>query len=190
MDCVRGNRSMRKNLFFVLAGIFFIVMAISLFAYMHAKDNIVYHMAVSAFKRGDHENAFEAFSALADKGDVRAMGAVGLMYVRGLGVRVDETVGAAWLARAADEGDAEAMHSLGELYENGQGVPRSRVIALALYLNGARLGNEMARVFSLRLEPQMSTDDVSRAKRMAERFAQNDAVSVIIERNLKKRNEP
>lgn len=181
---------MRKNLFFILAGIFFVIVAASLFINMQAKDNITYHMAVSAFKRGDHVNAFEAFAALAEKGDIRAMGAVGLMYVRGLGVRADATIGAAWLARAGDEGDAEAMHSLGELYENGEGVPRSRVIALALYLNGARLDNEMARVYALRLEPQMPADDVARARRMAERFEESGAVSGIIERNLKKRGEP
>ncbi len=180
---------MRKNLFFILAGVFFVILAGALLVNMQAKDNITYHMGVSAFKRGDFKNAFEAFSALAEKGDVRAMGAVGLMYVRGLGVRTDEAVGAAWLARAADEGDAEAMHSLGEMYENGQGVPRSRVVALALYVNGERLGNEMARVFALRLEPEMPAEDVARARRMAERFAESEAVSGIIDRNLKKRSD-
>lgn len=180
---------MRKNLFFILAGLFFLVVGASVLFYLQARDNITYHMGVEAFKRGDHENAFEAFEALANKGDARAMGAVGLMYVRGLGVRKNETVGAAWLARAADEGDAEAMHSLGEMYAEGQGVPRSRVIALALYFNGARLGNEMARVFALRLEPDMGAEDVARARRLAERFEEAGAVSGIIDRSLKKQGK-
>lgn len=181
---------MRKNLFFILAAVFFVVTGLSVLLRLEANDNVTYHMAVEAFKRGDHKNAFEAFDALASQGDPRAMGAVGLMYVRGLGVRPDQTVGAAWLARAADEGDAEAMHSLGELYAEGQGVPRSRVIALALYLNGARLGSELARVFGERLEPGMPSEDVARARRLADRFEEAGAVSGIIDRNLKKRNEP
>ena len=176
---------MHKNLFFILSAVFFVIVGGSVLLSLQAHDNVTYHMGVEAFKRGDHENAFEAFQALADKGDVRAMGAVGLMYVRGLGVRTDEAVGAAWLARAADEGDAEAMHSLGELYAEGQCVPRSRIIALALYLNGTRLGNEMARVYGEQLQATLPEEDVARARRLAERFEDAGAVSGIIDNSLK-----
>ncbi len=180
---------MNKNLFIIAAVAFFaIILSMVAFSFT-ARDNVVYFMAIEAFKRKDYKNAFREFLTLAEKGDQRAAGAVGLMYVNGLGVDVNEKVGAAWLSNAADNRDAEATHSLGELYSEGTGVPQSKVMAQALYIYSAELGSEAGRVFKGRLAAELPPADAARAERIARQFSQSGSVTDVIDRHIKKRNE-
>ena len=180
---------MKKNLFIIAAVVFFaIILSMVAFSFT-ARDNVVYFMAVEAFKRNDYKNAFREFLSLAEKGDQRAAGAVGLMYINGMGVDVNETVGAAWLSSAADNRDAEATHSLGELYAQGIGVPQSRVMAQALYIYSAELGSEAGRVFKGRMAAELPPADAARAERIAKQFSQDGSVTDVIERHIKKRHE-
>ncbi len=76
-------------------------------------------------KQGDHAADFTLFQKAAEDGNVEAMTHLGLAYLHGDGVPVDDTLGVQWLRKAAREGDPRAMTELGNAYLKGQGVDRN-----------------------------------------------------------------
>jgi len=86
----------------------------------------------------------ERLSALATAGNARAETALGLKYLDGDGVVVNEAEAARWLERAANQGQAVAAYRLGTLYERGHGVPADRAKAVQWYAVAANAGNRKA----------------------------------------------
>lgn len=76
----------------------------------------------------------------AQAGDPRAMGALGLMYVKSAGVTGDPQKGRAWLTKAAQMGDRGAQYALGVCFERGIGGPASPETAVKLYAASAQQG--------------------------------------------------
>ena len=88
--------------------------------------------------------ALDRLSALANAGNPKAEMIVGLKYVDGDGVQVDEAEAAKWLERAAESGEAIAQYRLGTLYARGRGVPADPALALHWYQLAASAGNRKA----------------------------------------------
>ena len=86
----------------------------------------------------------DRLSALANEGNPKAEMIVGLKYIDGDGVGVDESQAAKWLERAAESGEAVAQYRLGTLYERGRGVPADPALALHWYQLAASAGNRKA----------------------------------------------
>jgi localization factor PodJL len=86
----------------------------------------------------------DRLSALANEGNPKAEMIVGLKYIDGDGVGVDESQAAKWLERAAESGEAVAQYRLGTLYERGRGVPADPALALHWYQLAANAGNRKA----------------------------------------------
>jgi localization factor PodJL len=78
---------------------------------------------------------------LANAGREKAQLLIGLKYLDGDGVTVNEAEAAKWLERAANQGDAIASNRLGTLFERGHGVPADPAKAVRLYTAAAKLGN-------------------------------------------------
>jgi TPR repeat protein len=68
----------------------------------------------------------------------------------------------------AGEGNAEAQRLLGVVYRRGQGVKRSSVRAFLWFSLAAARGNGKARAEMLEVSQSMTTEDLARAKEMAE----------------------
>ncbi len=93
-----------------------------------------------AYLKGDYEAAANEFIPLADRGDHRAMYALGSMYSAGQGVEKDLGKSLELFTEAAKYGRADAMYKLGLMYESGQGVTQDLKKAARNYLKSAKKG--------------------------------------------------
>jgi hypothetical protein len=82
-----------------------------------------------------------ATRAKAEQGDPEAQRMMGLLHVKGEGVKVDYAEAARWYRLAADQGHTGAQIALGELYEAGQGVPQDSAQAVKWYRAAAEKGD-------------------------------------------------
>ena len=86
--------------------------------------------AQAAINAGDYVTALQLLGTLADQDNPSAERALGVMYVKGVGVPQDYTVGMRWLRLAADKGLADAQNEVGILYQQGLGVARGEAEAV------------------------------------------------------------
>jgi TPR repeat protein len=93
-----------------------------------------------AYKRGDYETAAKEFLPLAEKGDHRAMQALGSMYAGGNGVPQDFNEALKWFRKAAGYGRPDAMYKIGLMYDEGHGVDANSKRALKWYGRSAKSG--------------------------------------------------
>ena len=83
-------------------------------------------------------------TALANTGNPKAELIVGLRYLDGDGVPVNEAEAARWLSRAANAGLAVAQYRLGTLFERGRGIAADPAKAVRWYQAAANQGNRKA----------------------------------------------
>ena len=88
--------------------------------------------------------SLDRISALANQGNPKAETIIGLKYLDGDGVPVNETEAAKWLSRAAQKGEPVAEYRLGTLFERGRGVPADAAKAMHWYQLAAQAGNRKA----------------------------------------------
>ncbi len=88
--------------------------------------------------------AMDRLTALANGGNAKAETIVGLKYLNGDGVAVNEAQAAKWLERAAESGEPVAQYRLGTLYESGKGVAADPAKATHWYQAAAMQGNRKA----------------------------------------------
>lgn len=88
--------------------------------------------------------ALDRLTALANRGNAKAELVVGLKYLNGDGVAVNEAQAAKWLERSAESGEPVAQYRLGTLYEHGKGVAADPVKATHWYQAAAMQGNRKA----------------------------------------------
>ncbi len=86
----------------------------------------------------------DKLTQLATAGNAKAELVVGLKYLDGDGVTVNEADAAKWLERAAEQGLAVAQYRLGTMYERGRGVPADTARAVHWYQLAAQAGNRKA----------------------------------------------
>ncbi len=100
--------------------------------------------ALQALKNRDFRQAYHRLNELAQKGQTEAMGYLGLLYLRGLGIAYDPSQAFHWTERAAREGRGPDLLALSNLVYLGLGTPRDPPRAKALLLDAARTGNPAA----------------------------------------------
>lgn len=103
---------------------------------------------LEAYRQGDHPRAAELWQEAAEAGDPAAQRNLGLMYLKGVGVRRDEATAADWFARAAEQGFAPAAANLADLYLNGRGVEADATEAFR-YLRIAAEGGLAESMYNL-----------------------------------------
>ena len=86
----------------------------------------------------------DKLTEMATAGDVKAERDLGLKYLAGDGVDVNEAEAARWLMRAAYKGEPSAEYWLGTLYARGHGVPADAFQANHWYEAAAKQGNRRA----------------------------------------------
>lgn len=73
-----------------------------------------------------------------------AMNALGIAYMKGIGVEADSTQATTWLERAGEAGYRDAYHNLGMMYKDGQcGLRQDFTKAASHFAAGARAGSVM-----------------------------------------------
>ena len=99
-----------------------------------------YNDAIAASKRGDFSTSFKLLKPLAEKGDVRAQGELGALYLSGRGAPKDPKEGLRWTKEAANKGLATAQYNLGVMYLDGQIAPQNFPEAMKWLLAAAGQG--------------------------------------------------
>jgi localization factor PodJL len=102
------------------------------------------HAVPTAPQQSASVPALDRLTALATGGNPKAETIVGLKYLNGEGVAVNEAQAAKWLERAAEAGEPVAQYRLGYLYELGKGVPADPAKATHWYQASAMQGNRKA----------------------------------------------
>lgn len=89
------------------------------------------------------EEVARAVREEAERGDVDAQAAMGVMYLIGRGVEQDLEEAVAWLRRAAEQDNPDAQHNLGVAYDTGfcGMLPSDAVEAMAWYRLAANQGH-------------------------------------------------
>ena len=100
---------------------------------------------VTAYKRGNYEEAVKWYQKSADQGDASAQNKLGECYYYGHGVSQSYVNAAKWYRKSADQGYAFAQFSLGYCYKTGYGVSQSYVDAVKWYQKSAIQGNSFAQ---------------------------------------------
>ena len=96
--------------------------------------------------RPDVPEALAILNQAAKQGSIPARRAIGIVYLKGVGIKQDFATAANWLRLAAEGGDAEAQYHLGSLYQCGMGVEFSLEKAHNLLQRAAQQGHKEAQV--------------------------------------------
>ena len=99
-----------------------------------------YSNALAASKKGDFSTSFKLLKPLAEKGDARAQGELGALYLSGRGTSKDPKEGLRWTKEAANKGLATAQYNLGVIYLDGQVAPQNFPEAMKWLLAAAGQG--------------------------------------------------
>lgn len=73
----------------------------------------------SAQEKNTPDSIFARIEKSAIRGDAVAQYNLGMMYLNGDGVRMDDAKAVYWLTKAAEKGDSRAQFNLGWFYANG-----------------------------------------------------------------------
>jgi len=103
-----------------------------------------YHQARRAYEVGRFTEALSLLEKLAESGDSRAQYEVALMYLQGIGTRVDPARGGYWMLAAANNGNVAAMVEIGGRFESGANVERNYLLSFTWYRRAAALGDPIA----------------------------------------------
>ena len=102
---------------------------------------------LAVFQPGLAENrGIEQLRQAAEKGDVEAQSALGVMFRSGIGVPKDYKEAAKWFGKAAEQGYAEAQLRLGSMFQSGIGVPEDDREAVKWYRKAAEQGHAWAQM--------------------------------------------
>ena len=85
--------------------------------------------AMRLYNSGKYDLAAPLLHKLADKGDVQATLAYGLLLFEGKGIVQDKAKGIDYLTKAADKGNHSAAYNLGRIYFEGDGVEKDSLKA-------------------------------------------------------------
>ncbi|MDA8760431.1 SEL1-like repeat protein [Amylibacter sp.] len=115
----------------------------------------------------DAVKAVKWFRLAAEQGDANAQYNLGTKYDQGDGVIQDYTEAVKWWLLSAEQGNVAAQYNLGVMYSNGNGVLQNNITSHMWYNIALVNGMEDADEWINKLEAQMSSEDLSKAKNMA-----------------------
>ena len=93
----------------------------------------------------DHGRAVTWLKKAAEEGDDESQCNLGISFIRGLGVGVDDKAGAYWYRKAAERGNAWASYLLGLCYRDGTGVKQNKRSARRWFEKASRGGVREAK---------------------------------------------
>ena len=100
---------------------------------------------LAAYSTGDITTAYQLWRPLAERGDVEAQFALGLLYYDGISVPVDHAESSYWFHLAAEQGHPGAQYNLGNAYLRGEGVRKNEAMAVHWWRKAAEQGMPAAQ---------------------------------------------
>ena len=105
-----------------------------------AKNSSYYNVASEYYDKGDFAKAFAAFQKAADEGDSRADFELGVMYLYGRGIPLDDDKAFNSFAKSANKGNLGGVFMLGRMYIEGIGTEQDKDKAITIYAKAADAG--------------------------------------------------
>ncbi|MEQ8824421.1 MAG: tetratricopeptide repeat protein [Filomicrobium sp.] len=102
--------------------------------------------AYAVYKMGRYEDAFEAWLALAEKGNAQGILNVANMYLAGEGVPKDPRKAISWYRKGAEQGDPHCLLNLAKAYETGDGIEPDQDKAKQFFERAAGAGASEAQI--------------------------------------------
>lgn len=125
----------------------------------------------------DYAKAVEWWQKAAEQGYAAAQGALGTMYVNGLGVPKDIANAVELMKKAATQGDSDAQYNLANMYYKGEGVSKDMVRAYAWhYLACKQLTASTYENRCKWLEAEITPSDRTEGQRLASNWKKGDAL--------------
>ena len=106
-------------------------------------DNVAFGVAL--VKQGKYKQAMPIFKRLAARGNPFAQFNLGVLYLRGKGVKRNLVAAARWFKMSAAKGYIPAMTNLGSLYAAGRGVKKSDRKAVTWFRRAALKNDPLAQ---------------------------------------------
>jgi hypothetical protein len=104
--------------------------------------------AIGEIAPADWQKAFDAYTALAKQGNVKAQVNRGFMYARGDVMERNFAKAFEWYQKAADNNDPRAHNNLSQMYERGEFVLVDNIKAKEFLARAIELGDDRARIRS------------------------------------------
>jgi TPR repeat protein len=123
---------------------------------------------LAAYQARDFATALKHFRKAAEEEAADAQLHLGAMYFNGHGVAQDRDEAARWFHKAALRGNLEAQHILGVIYWDGRGVTRNYVSSYMWFDIASQNGSKSAADSVRRIAANLSSPDISEAKRRAQ----------------------
>ncbi len=99
-----------------------------------------------AAEKRDSSKALELYTSLAEQGDVDAKYNIGVIYLKGIGVKENHALAAKWLQVAAEQDHKHAQWLFGMMHQFGQGVPQNYQLAAAWFMKAALQNQSQAQL--------------------------------------------
>ncbi len=149
----------------------------------HAKlrtEMIEAYEAYALQKTGQHDRAFAAWMALAQKGNAHGILNVANAYLDGKGVEKDPAEAVRWYRRGAAQGDPHCLYHLARAYETGLGLPADKDKADVHFRLAAAAGSADAQAILARaLLDENKTDEARQWLRRAAQNGNQEAVRLL-----------
>ncbi len=127
--------------------------------------------ALLLHKKGEYEKAFAIWEAEAKEQNAQAMVNIGLMYLRGEGVKKDAAEAKRWFEKAAEFENPSALYNLGLMYDNDIAAQKDEQKAQEYLHKAAQLGHDGAN-FKLALQNLKDKTDKETLKKGFEHMIQ------------------
>lgn len=108
-----------------------------------------YNKGLEAYKAKNYDEALKLYKTAAGKGIPQAMYNLGLMYLKGEGVKTDLEEAFGWFKKAADKDFSAAMGMVGSMYSFGEGVDKDASEAFKWLKKATDKGNTNVLVMEL-----------------------------------------
>ena len=100
-----------------------------------------YRKARSAYEAGEYSKALTIFEQLSNAGDSQAQYDLSLMYLQGIGTKMNLEKGWVWMNRAAEGGNVQAMLELAVRYQKSPSLENSEQMAFMWFQKAAMAGS-------------------------------------------------
>ena len=129
-----------------------------------------------AYLQGDYETAYNVMISLANTSDDKiAQYYLGVMYMKGQGVKQDYEEAGKWLRKASEQGLTAAMYKLAYLYTEGKGVPKDLEFAYVWYSVGAVFNHQKSINMIDEVKAKLSDENLASANQLIAEYVEKYA---------------
>lgn len=150
-----------------LYAVLFLCLIVSLPVRADFNDGVV------AYLMGDYNKAYSTMRSLAESSNhAYAQYYVGMMHLKGQGVKQDYEEAGLWFRKASEQAIPQAQFKLGSLYMSGQGLPQDYEFAYSWFRVAAIHGHKKSIEAVSGARDKLSEEEMKEAEKLSLEFIQ------------------